>query len=186
MALVVQMHGEPGSGKSTVARALAPRIDAVVLDKDVIKSALLSGGATWERASSEAYEVYFALAASIASQYRALVLDNPVFWPRVEEQWLELSARAGSPPILLECACADDAELRRRLAARPAMASQPREPVDLTRHPGSAATAFEPRLVLNTLRPLPALVDDALRYIEGARGAASASAGEPRATEPVR
>ena len=42
--VVVQMHGMPGSGKSTVARELGQRIAAVVLDKDVIKAALLRSG----------------------------------------------------------------------------------------------------------------------------------------------
>src|SRR5262249_52812418 len=101
--VVVQMHGEPGSGKSTLARALAPRIDAIVLDKDVIKSAILRSGARETLAASAAYETYFDLARSFVEQRRSLILDNPVFWPRVEERWLEASAAASCPPILIEC-----------------------------------------------------------------------------------
>ena len=168
MPLVVQMHGEPGSGKSTVARALAPRIDAVVLDKDVLKAALLDVGFGQEQASAGAYEAYFALARSFVAQGRSLILDNPVFWPRVEAQWLSLAAEAASPTMLIECVCADEAELRRRLATRPALASQPREPLNLACHPGAVATRVQPRLVLDTTRPLASLVDEAVRYIDAA------------------
>ena len=162
--IVVQMHGEPGSGKSTVARALASRIDAIVLDKDIIKSALLRSGAPEALAASGAYETYFGLARDIVRQGRSLILDNPVFWPRVEEQWLAVSAAASFPPLLIECVCPDRAELVRRLASRDGLESHPREPLDLLRHPGSSATRFQPRITLDTTRPLDELIDQAIAY----------------------
>jgi len=163
--IVVQMHGEPGSGKSTIARAIAPRIGAVVLDKDVIKAALLRAGIVEERAAPGAYEVYFAQADDLVRLGHSVILDNPVFWPRVEQRWHALCERAGSPRLLIECVCPDQAELSRRLATRLALESQPREPLDLARHPGAAATLFQPRLVLDTTRPLDDVVADALAYI---------------------
>ncbi len=163
--LVVQMHGEPGSGKSTVARAIAPYIGAVVLDKDVIKAALLRSGVPERQAGPAAYEVYFAQAEDLARLGHSVILDNPVFWPRVEQRWLELAAQVGSPPLLIECVCSDRAELERRLGSRDALESQPRTPLDLTRHPGSAATAFEPRLTLDTTRALSDLVEEALSFL---------------------
>ena len=42
LPMVVIMAGLPGSGKSTVARALAERLPATVLDKDVIRAALFA------------------------------------------------------------------------------------------------------------------------------------------------
>lgn len=168
MPLVVQMHGEPGSGKSTLARALAPRIGAVALDKDVIKSAILRTGTSEAAAGPAAYEVYFDIAGALTAQGHAVILDNPVFWPRVEERWLALARASGSPHVLIECLCDDRTELRRRLAARDGLESHPRRPLELERHPGAVATAFEPRLRLDTLRPLPELVDEALRYISNA------------------
>jgi predicted kinase len=167
------MHGEPGSGKSTLARAIAPHIAAVVLDKDVIKAALLRAGIGEERAAPAAYEVYFAQADDLVRLGHSVILDNPVFWPRVEERWHALCERAGSPRLLIECVCSDQVELVRRLATRDALESQPRAPLDLTRHPGAAATSFLPRLVLDTARPLAVLVDEALVYIAAGRGASS-------------
>ena len=177
MPLVVQMHGEPGSGKTAVAGALARRIDAVALDKDVIKAALLDAGIAQEQAAAGAYDAYFALASALVAQGRSVILDNPVFWPRVEEQWLRLAAEARSPAVLIECVCADRDELRRRLSTRPALASQPREPLDLARHPGAAATAFQPRLVLDATRPLAELIDASASYIARLADRAMAARG---------
>ncbi len=164
--LVVQMHGEPGSGKSTVARALAPRIGAVVLDKDVIKAALLRAGIQEAQAAPAAYDVCFAQADDLLRLGHSVILDNPVFWPSVEERWLALCERASSPRVLVECVCADETELQRRLATRDALESQRRSLLDLARHPGAAPTSFEPRLVLDATRSLADLVDEALAYID--------------------
>jgi predicted kinase len=163
--IVVQVHGEPGSGKSTLARALAPRIDAVVLDKDIIKSAILRGGAGEQLAAPAAYEVYFELAEDLVRQGRSIILDNPVFWPRVEERWLALSADAGCSPLLIECVCADRDELVRRLATRNGRESNPKEPLDLLRRPGAVETRFQPRLTLDTTRPIEQIVQEAVAYV---------------------
>jgi predicted kinase len=165
--IVVQMHGEPGSGKSVLAHALGPRIDAVVLDKDVIKAALLRAGIPEQQAAAGAYEVFFAEGRALVAQGHSVVLDNPVHWESVERRWLEMVDLAGSPHVLIECVCPDREELSRRLATREALESQPREPLDLRRHPGSRQTAFQPRLTLDTTRPLGDLVDEAVAYVEG-------------------
>jgi predicted kinase len=165
MPSVVQMHGEPGSGKSTIAKALAPRIDAVVLDKDVIKSALLRVGIVEAGAAAGAYEAYFDLGRDLVRQGRSVILDNPVFWPRVEERWMALAAEAGSPLLLVECVCADRAELERRLRTRDGRESNPREPLNLLRHPGAVATTHQPRLALDTMLPVEVNVARAAAYV---------------------
>ncbi len=38
----VQMSGHPGSGKSTLARQIGKRTGAVIIDHDIVKSALLN------------------------------------------------------------------------------------------------------------------------------------------------
>lgn len=180
LPIVIQMHGEPGSGKSTVARAIGAELSAVVIDKDVIKAALLRNGIDEQQAAAAAYEVYFALARNVAAQGHSLILDNPVFWPRVLENWRRLADDAGSPRIMIECVCPDRDELARRLATRDALESQPRVPLDLRRHPGTIAVDCE-RLTLDTTRPLSDVLREALAYIDertsGGRDAGSAIRG---------
>ena len=168
-ALVVQMHGEPGSGKSTVARALGARIDAVVLDKDVIKAALLRVGIAEKQAASGAYEVFFAQARALVDAGQSIILDNPVYWATVEQRWLQIADAAGSSRMLIECVCPDREELVRRLRTRDALESQPREPLNLDRYEGIGETQFEPRLVLDTTRPLGEIVAEAVSWVEQAR-----------------
>lgn len=167
-ALVVQMHGEPGSGKSTVAREIGARLGLVVLDKDVIKGALLRSGVPETQAAPGAYEVFFAQARALVANGHSVVLDTPVYWDSVERRWLEIAEAVGSPPILIECVCPDRAELMRRLRTRAALESQPRDPLNLRSYPGSMPTQFNPRLTVETTRPLAAVVDDAVAYIEAA------------------
>src|SRR5438876_139443 len=126
--IIVQMHGEPGSGKSTIARALGWALDAIVLDKDVIKAALLRTGVAEAQAAPAAYEAFFGLAADLAAQGRSLVLDNPVYWPRIEKTWIAIAERHGASRVMIECVCARREELARRLAARDSLESQPRVP----------------------------------------------------------
>jgi predicted kinase len=166
MPLVVQMQGVPGSGKSTIARAIAPAIGAVVIDKDVIKAAILRSGVEEQQAGGAAYEVYFDLAEAMVRLGHAVILDNPVFWPRVEARWQQLAAEAGSPLLMIECVCPDGALLRHRLATRDAVESQPREPLDLRHYPGTIEVACE-RLTLDTTRPLGELIPEALAYVRG-------------------
>jgi predicted kinase len=182
--IVVQMHGEPGSGKSTLASGIGARLNAVVLDKDVIKAALLRSGIAERDAGPAAYEVYFEQARALIDQGYSIVLDNPVFWERVERRWLEIAAFAGSPAVLIECVCGDPAELARRLATRDALESQPRVPLDLRRHPGAAATRFEPRLTLDTTRPLALLVDQAVAYVRTALAPTPTTDDRRLATRP--
>jgi predicted kinase len=158
------MHGEPGSGKSTVARALAPRIDAVVLDKDVLKAELLHAGLADPDAGRVAYDLFFAVAADLLAQDRSLILDSPVFWPMVEERSLAVARAAGARYLMIETVCLDGAELARRLATRDALASQPREIRDWLAIPGTIEPSCE-RLRVDTTHPLGQIVDDAMAYV---------------------
>ena len=179
--VVVQMHGEPGSGKSTVARALGERIGAVVLDKDVIKAALLRSGIAEQQAAAGAYEVFFAQARMLrgAATVRSCWTTR-CSGRRVERRWMEIADRGGVaadpdrvrlPGSRRAGAPARDARRARIAAARPARPA---------RHPGAAATTFEPRLTLDTTRALPDLIEEMVAYRRGRysrRGSADPGGG---------
>lgn len=159
--LVLQMHGEPGSGKSTLARALAAALNATVLDKDVIKAALLRAGAPEALAAPASYEAFFALGAHLLRQGRSVILDSPAFWPEVEVNSRRIAGEAGAAWLMIECVCPDRQERTRRLATREALASQPRAPLGRT----STAEPACARLTLDTTRPLDEIVAAAVTYV---------------------
>jgi predicted kinase len=116
--ILIQMSGCPGAGKSTIARAIGRRTGAVVLDQDVIKSALLDADVPFDIAGKAAYETAHALARSFLDQRRGVVLDSPCYYQVLLDKGLELSATAGARYRYIECVVEDLEEIRRRLATR--------------------------------------------------------------------
>lgn len=66
--LFVQMSGVPGSGKTTVARAIGKAIGAVVIDHDVTKSALIEADVPLSVAGRASYQVLDAVARHLLEQ----------------------------------------------------------------------------------------------------------------------
>lgn len=162
---LVQMAGEAGSGKSTIARAIGSATGAIVLDKDVIKSAALDAGAEESLAGPLSYQVLFDLARSLVGTRNSLVLDSAAFYTSILERGTAIARAAGAPYYVIECLCPDRDEQARRLTAREAMPSQPEAPqLDRFDRPGTAPLTL-PRLVLDTTRPLSDCLEQALEYI---------------------
>ncbi len=175
---LLQTAGMPGSGKSTLARAIGHGAGAVVLDKDVIKSAALHAGAEESLAGPLAYEVFFDQARSLLGMGHSVVLDSPAFWPSILDRGALLAAEAAADYFIIECKCPDRQELARRLATRPRMASQYDSPGDdAFRLPGTAPLSL-PHLVVDTTRQVDECLRLVLDYIraESARRAASSPA----------
>jgi predicted kinase len=123
----VQMSGCPGAGKSTIARAIGQRTGAVVIDHDVLKSALLAGGMSFGDAGRMAYETARALARSVLDQGLNVVLDSPCFYQEIVDADLRIAAETGACFRYIECVTDDLAEISRRLRDRTPLRSQRRD-----------------------------------------------------------
>jgi predicted kinase len=165
---VVQMHGESGAGKSTLALAIGRAKGAVVLDKDCIKGPLVEGGIEDPQAGGLAYDVFYLLAESLLSQGFSVVLDSPVFWPRILERGQALASSAGAAYFIVECRCDDDRLHEQRLTTRPRLASQPGSRAELAvalGRPGVVRELTAPYLTVDTTQPIDVCLEQALRYI---------------------
>jgi len=121
---LIQMSGCPGSGKSTIARTIGYRTGAVVLDHDVIKSALLESGVPFDAAGKASYEVAHVLARSLLGQGLSVVLDSPCYYQMLLDRGMKLAAEMGARYRYVECVTEDLDEIRRRLRARVPLRSQ--------------------------------------------------------------
>ncbi len=160
---LLQMAGAPGSGKSALARLIGRTTGAVVIDKDVLKTAALEGGADETLAGGIAYEGFFALADHLLGQGRSVVLDSPSFWETIPAKGAAIAEARLVPYYFIECCCADHDELARRLRDRPRLRSNPGEEALEVE-----AATVAPRgayLRIDTTQPIERCLELALEYL---------------------
>ncbi len=142
--VIVQLSGVPGSGKSTLARGLATARGLVVLDTDVVKSALLSRAVPIGEAGPAAYGVVLALAADVLAQGHGVVIDSPCRYPSLLASGQETAEAAGVPYRFVELWAEDPAALLPRLdgrVPRPSQVASSSDPVPGTEWEHGTAVA---------------------------------------------
>lgn len=115
MARVIVVCGLPGSGKTTLASALAAQLPAAYLRVDVIETPLMLAGVD---VGPLGYEVVHEVAASNLALGIHVVIDLVDPLPETRRLWRELAARTASTLTVFECVVPDPAEHRRRVEVR--------------------------------------------------------------------
>ncbi len=169
--MVVIMAGLPGTGKSALARSLAERIPAVILDKDVIRAALFTPAhVEYSRAQDDfCQEIMLQTAAYLLGRNSSscILLDGRTFSRRYQrERALQFCSELKSRWAILECVCSEPIALTRleKAAAErihpatnrvPGLYRQIRkewEPID------------HPKLVIDTEASLDSCAEQAMQY----------------------
>ena len=116
--MLVVFAGLPGSGKTTIARAIAARQSATYLRIDEIEQAIRSAGISAADIGPAGYTVANALAASNLANGCLVIADcvNPVRESR--QGWRATAVRAHKPLLEVEVVCSDPIEHRRRVEER--------------------------------------------------------------------
>ncbi len=116
--MLIILGGLPGSGKTTLARALAARLAAVHLRVDSIEQALLRAGIATVGAAG--YAVAQQLATDNLRLGHKVIADsvNPVAASRAG--WRKAAETAGAACAEIEVTCSDAVEHRRRVETRQA------------------------------------------------------------------
>jgi len=177
----IQMSGPPGSGKTTIATAIAQHIGAVVIDHDVTKTALLDAEVPISMAGHASYSVLGAIAKHLLKQGYSVIHDSPCLYDELLERGQQLAADVGATYRYIECVVNDLKELERRLRTRPRLRSQ-RHGLDIP--PVDISGGIQPLedilrngiakmkrpvngyLLLDTTRPLEVCVEEAVGYIK--------------------
>ena len=117
--MLIIFGGLPGSGKTTVARALAKRLGALYVRVDTIEQAIrVSGGDPARDVGPAGYVVAYGVAEDNLTLGRVVIADsvNPLDITR--DAWLAVAARSGVIAVEVEVICSDKIEHRRRAETR--------------------------------------------------------------------
>ncbi|WP_407314949.1 AAA family ATPase [Pseudomonas sp. nanlin1] len=116
--MLIVFSGLPGSGKTTVARALAAQLGAAYLRIDSIEQALRNAQVLVGDVGRSGYDVANALALGNLQLGNRVVVDgvNPVAESR--EAWSAVAMAAGVMLLNVELVCSDRAEHQRRVQGR--------------------------------------------------------------------
>jgi predicted kinase len=116
--MLIVFSGLPGTGKTTVAKALVIETGALYLRIDTIEQAIRSSGALAQDVGRSGYLVANGLALSNLRLGATVIVDcvNPVIESRLA--WSEVASEAGARLINVEVICSDVDEHRRRVETR--------------------------------------------------------------------
>lgn len=165
--MLIVMAGLPGTGKSTLAAALAERLNGVVLSKDAVRAAAFGRLVDYSATQDDfCMELVFQTARFLheTRPETAVILDGRTYSRRA--QVARLLEAAPETPRVIECVC-DDEVARARLSAgaehparnrnyelycRVKAAAEPLEVARLTLDTGRMETAEAARRSIEYLR----------------------------------
>jgi predicted kinase len=163
---LIVLAGLPGTGKSSVARALAERLGAVWLRVDTLEAAMLEAGL------SRSFETGLAAYIGIREQARDhlrlgrwVVIDAVNGVREAREMWSDLCAALAVEKRVIELVCSDAGEHRRRVELRP----QPTPPLPKPTWEQVQQREYlpwdEPHLVVDTIGPFDEGLTRILYYL---------------------
>lgn len=116
--MLIVLGGLPGTGKSTIAKALAQRRSFTYVRVDEIENVLTASSDNKRDVGDSGYRVAFAISLSNLRLGNTVVADsvNPVIETR--QGWQQVADAARVPLLEIECRCGDALEHRHRVETR--------------------------------------------------------------------
>ena len=119
--VLITLCGLPGTGKTTLSRAVATALPAQHLRIDTIEAAMKARGFKFDGASGDAgYVVAYALARDALTLGQSAVVDAVHGWPAAERLWSKALTGLNAAHLIVELTCSDVAAHRKRIETRAA------------------------------------------------------------------
>ncbi len=118
--MLIAMSGLPGSGKTTIAHALAKELSCPVLSVDTIDVGMRNAGIDEDQPRGlAAYAVAQALADVQLRLGMSVIADAVNVATPARQAWIDLAAAHQVPLVVVDVQCSVPAAHRARVAARP-------------------------------------------------------------------
>ncbi|WKA55727.1 AAA family ATPase [Planococcus shixiaomingii] len=169
----LQMAGFPGSGKSTLAHSVAKRTGAVIVDHDVVKSALLESleaqGVNPQTAGKISYGIDWSLIDFHLSLGHSVIFDSPCLYAEMLGKGMRLAEKYNANYKYVECYLNDFQIINERLKKRKRKISQ--IPEVLSEKVFSVAVDSSERplniehVVVDSSKALEVYLDEVMEYV---------------------
>ena len=170
--LVIALMGLPGSGKTTLAEALAPRVPARTVSRDGLRAAMFRPCSFSDTEKVAAFEAVLAAVCANCRLGHSTIVDGMPFSREGELEAVTRATRAAGGHALAVLCSISVEEAQRRLA-RQRDASEPmaedRDPELVREVAERFRTAPRGTLELDATRPVDELADAVLEWVAVAR-----------------
>ncbi len=172
MTTWVLFAGLPGTGKSTLARAIADRLGAAVLDKDRVRGALFPGALTDYTVQQDEMCMRAMLEAAAylteGKRVEYIVFDGRTFSKQAQiEDVLLAAARAGARWRIVHVKCADAVAEERLARGDPSHPAQNRDPALYRRIKQQFEPIPQEKLEVDTTSGTGAVLTAVEQYLTG-------------------
>lgn len=167
--MIVMMAGLPGTGKSTLARSLAARVNGAVLDKDEIRRALFTPQDIEFSTEQDDFcmELMLQTAGYLLKResLRVVFLDGRPFSRKYQiERVIEYAGGMRQPWRIIECVCSEET-VRQRIEKQEHLAANRDFGLYLRVKARFEEIRF-PKVVVDTERPIGDCVKEAMKGLE--------------------